>query len=211
MRRVIAVDSPPGITSPSRLASCSGRRTSTTSAPRRRSIAACSRKFPCTARTPILATIFILVSLVRGRARPRGCNYGRSVSFLRQATVTPADARAAEYVLTFGPPVDVHVNGGIDVFVHGPRRGLPGFSTLVTSGMSDTRMPAPRDADVPITRAELVLYARRPAAEHAELLRALASLPARTGAWFGLYHVVALDERLFLLAPPPIGDRVESP
>ena len=133
------------------------------------------------------------------------------MSFLRQATVTPADARAAEYVLAFGPPVDVHVNGGIDVFVHGPRRGLPGFSTLVSSGMSDTRMPAPRDADVPITRAELVLYARRPAAEHAELLRALASLPARTGAWFGLYHVVALDERLFLLAPPPIGDRVESP
>ena len=48
-----AVDSPPGMTSPSSPSSCSGLRTSTTSAPRRRSIAACSRKFPCTARTPI--------------------------------------------------------------------------------------------------------------------------------------------------------------
>ena len=47
------VDSPPGITSPSSPSSCSGLRTSTGSAPRRRSIAACSRKFPCTARTPI--------------------------------------------------------------------------------------------------------------------------------------------------------------
>src|SRR6188508_54275 len=54
MRRMNVVDSPPGITSPSRPASSSGFRTSTGSAPRRRSIAACSRKFPCTARTPIL-------------------------------------------------------------------------------------------------------------------------------------------------------------
>ena len=131
--------------------------------------------------------------------------------FSRADTVTAADARAAEYVLAFGPPVDVHLNGGIDVFVHGPRGGLPGFSTLLTSGMSDTRMSAPEDADVPITRAELVLYARRPAPEHAELLRSLASLPAKTGAWLGLYHVVSLDGRLFLLVPPPIGDCVESP
>jgi hypothetical protein len=133
------------------------------------------------------------------------------VNSSRAGTVTPADARAAEYVLAFGPPVDVHVNGGIDVFVHGPRRGLPGFSTLLTSGMSDTRMSAPDDAGLPITRAELVLYARSPAVEHAELLRSLASLPAKTGAWFGLYHVVSLDGRLFLLAPPPVDASVESP
>src|SRR5437899_12959103 len=50
---MIAVDSPPGRISPSSPASCSGSRTSTGSAPRRRSTAACSRKFPCTARTPI--------------------------------------------------------------------------------------------------------------------------------------------------------------
>src|SRR3954453_11774363 len=49
------VDSPPGTTRPSSASSCSGLRTSTTSAPRRRSIAACSRKFPWTARTPILS------------------------------------------------------------------------------------------------------------------------------------------------------------
>src|SRR3954470_11168355 len=48
-----AVDSPPGTTRPSSPSSCSGLRTSTASAPRRRSIAACSRKFPCRARTPI--------------------------------------------------------------------------------------------------------------------------------------------------------------
>src|SRR5262245_1737104 len=48
------VDSPPGTTSPSSPLSCSGLRTSTGSAPSRRSIAACSRKFPCRARTPIL-------------------------------------------------------------------------------------------------------------------------------------------------------------
>src|SRR6266550_3564497 len=47
---MIAVDSPPGRISPS---SPSGRRTSTDSAPRRRSTVACSRKFPCTASTPI--------------------------------------------------------------------------------------------------------------------------------------------------------------
>src|ERR671934_441743 len=47
------VDSPPGTTSPSSPSSCSGLRTSTTSAPRRRSMAACSRTFPWTARTPI--------------------------------------------------------------------------------------------------------------------------------------------------------------
>src|SRR5512132_4258756 len=48
------VDSPPGTTTPSSPSSCSGLRTSTTSAPSRRSIATCSRKFPWTAMTPIL-------------------------------------------------------------------------------------------------------------------------------------------------------------
>src|SRR5918911_341854 len=47
------VDSPPGTTRPSRPSSCSGLRISATSAPSRRSIAACSRTFPWTARTPI--------------------------------------------------------------------------------------------------------------------------------------------------------------
>src|SRR4051794_35564521 len=47
------VDSPPGMTSPSSPTRCSGLRTSTVRAPRRCSIRACSRKFPCTASTPI--------------------------------------------------------------------------------------------------------------------------------------------------------------
>src|SRR5438067_7255730 len=50
--RMNVVDSPPGTTSPSSPASCSGLRTSTTSAPSRRSMAACSRTLPWTARTP---------------------------------------------------------------------------------------------------------------------------------------------------------------
>src|SRR5438128_553413 len=41
------------MTRPSSPSSCSGLRTSTTSAPSARSIAACSRKLPCKARTPI--------------------------------------------------------------------------------------------------------------------------------------------------------------
>src|SRR5918997_1752581 len=56
---MIAVDSPPGMTRPSSPSSSSGLRTSTTSAPRRRSIAACSRKLPCTARTPILIGVIV--------------------------------------------------------------------------------------------------------------------------------------------------------
>src|SRR5437667_2308659 len=47
------VDSPPGTTRPSSPSSSSRLRTSTGSAPSRRSIAPCSRKFPWTARTPI--------------------------------------------------------------------------------------------------------------------------------------------------------------
>jgi hypothetical protein len=129
------------------------------------------------------------------------------VTFLRRATISPAAARTAEYVLAFGAPVDVHVNGnGIEVFVHGPRAGMePRFATLVTSGMSDTPM------DGPVQRAELVLYARQPTVEHVRMLRRLASLPAETGDWVDLYHVVAIGERYFLLAPPPLRDRVESP
>ena len=51
--RMNVVDSPPGTTNPSSPASSSGFRISTGSAPSRRSIASCSRKFPWTASTPI--------------------------------------------------------------------------------------------------------------------------------------------------------------
>src|SRR5690554_1445558 len=50
----MVVDSPPGIISPSRPSRCSGRRTSTASTPMRRSMAMCSMKAPCNAKTPIL-------------------------------------------------------------------------------------------------------------------------------------------------------------
>src|SRR5690349_10712666 len=50
----MVVLSPPGMISPSSPASCSGRRTSTASAPSSRRRWACSRKAPWRARTPIL-------------------------------------------------------------------------------------------------------------------------------------------------------------
>src|SRR6478735_6873999 len=50
---MIVVDSPPGITRPSRPSSSSGSLTSATVAPSLRSAAACSRNAPCRARTPM--------------------------------------------------------------------------------------------------------------------------------------------------------------
>src|SRR3982751_6875401 len=79
MRRMKVVDSPPGITRPSSPASCSGLRTSVTSAPSARSTFACSRKFPCTARTPIRSGSMPQIvsgpcglgpAQLRGRAQP---------------------------------------------------------------------------------------------------------------------------------------------
>src|SRR5215212_9161163 len=58
------VDSPPGTISPSSPSSSSGLRISTASTPSRRSICTCSRKFPCTAKTPIFTG-----SIVSGRIR----------------------------------------------------------------------------------------------------------------------------------------------
>src|SRR5205085_4895529 len=60
--------------------SCSGFRTSKTSAPSRRSIAACSRKLPWTAKTPIFITHIVpllatpppLLAVAKKRVRPKG-------------------------------------------------------------------------------------------------------------------------------------------
>src|SRR5215217_8860490 len=57
------------MTSPSTPSSCSGLRTSTTSAPSRRSTAACSRNAPWTARTPILTRAILGGGLPRPVAR----------------------------------------------------------------------------------------------------------------------------------------------
>src|SRR3954447_25501674 len=69
------VDSPPGTTSPSSASSCPGFRTSTTSTPRRRSMAACSRKFPCTASTPTLIDTSVVSGLSGAdrRVEPSHC------------------------------------------------------------------------------------------------------------------------------------------
>src|SRR5919204_2338306 len=72
MSRMNVVDSPPGMINPSRPSSCPGLRTSTASTPRRRSTAACSRKFPCTARTPILIEPILDSAHEPIRERPLG-------------------------------------------------------------------------------------------------------------------------------------------
>src|SRR5918994_6207286 len=53
----IAVDSPPGTMIPARPSRSSTSRTSTGSTPRDSRISACSRKSPCSARTPIFGTL----------------------------------------------------------------------------------------------------------------------------------------------------------
>src|SRR5687768_131507 len=60
----MVVDSPPGMIRPSRPLRCSGKRTSDVSTLRRLSIAICSAKSPCKARTPI----FIFVHYVIARS-----------------------------------------------------------------------------------------------------------------------------------------------
>src|ERR1051326_8068106 len=66
---------------PSRPASCSGLRTSTGSARSRRSMAACSRTFPCTAWIPILEALLTISILGKARIqsdrRPGGSMEGQ--------------------------------------------------------------------------------------------------------------------------------------
>ena len=52
-RRLIVVDSPPGITSASTASSSAGRRTGTARSPHDDTAATCSRTSPCRASTPI--------------------------------------------------------------------------------------------------------------------------------------------------------------
>src|SRR5207248_2216916 len=80
------------MTSPSIPSSSSGFRTSTTSAPSRRSIAACSRKLPCTARTPIRSASLIagIVGAVSGQPVV-GCPARELVA--RRELELPEDAR----------------------------------------------------------------------------------------------------------------------
>src|SRR6266705_3347637 len=93
------VDSPPGTTSPSRPSSCAGLRTSTTSAPSRRSAAVCSRKFPWTARTPIFT--FEMLVTRQPLLDPRAVlDYDEALAQAPKApeTLAAEDARSASVV-----------------------------------------------------------------------------------------------------------------
>lgn len=58
------------------------------------------------------------------------------------------------------------------------------FYTIVTSGMSDGAMPVPKN--VPIRRAELILYVEKPKKQYIALLRFLAQLPhLQSTTWYG--------------------------
>src|SRR3954454_23315788 len=103
MSRMNVVDSPPGMTRPSSPSSCPGFRTSTTSTPRRRSTAACSRTFPCRARTPILMKSI----LVSPGCPPAAASAARRLASTsnpryRAAGSTTQEGRCSVHRLLFG-------------------------------------------------------------------------------------------------------------
>src|SRR5260370_69577 len=133
------------MTSPSRPASSSGLRTSTTSAPSARSIVACSRKFPCTARTPIRsrwtaklvapgARTRLAVSLATGE-RPSALSLGGAAAALAGAVLASAEERrspAQERVRAVSLALLAAVALGLFTYFLGlgSREGSP-LSTLV--------------------------------------------------------------------------------
>src|SRR5918995_1645528 len=133
---MIAVDSPPGITSPSRPASCAGRRTSTTSAPKPRSIAACSRKLPCTAKTPTL-TPWIVGSAIA----PPGA--GRSGARRYQPRVSSSSLGSSEEVEmpTIGSPRPAETSARILASRKCVVASTIAFARF--SGSPDLKMPEP--------------------------------------------------------------------
>src|SRR5918997_420244 len=91
IRFPMAVDSPPGTMIPTRPSRSSMVRTSTGSTPSFLSISACSRKSPCSARTPILAS----------RLCPLPSTGREPLSF-RKVPHLPADHRLPESLARLG-------------------------------------------------------------------------------------------------------------
>ncbi len=87
----------------------------------------------------------------------------------------------------------------IDVYVYRPGHAGRDFYTLITGGMSDLRMQAPRNASAP--RAELIMYTREPKDIYIDLLRNLARFPHDQQTWFGAGHTMANGQ-----PPAPLFD-----
>jgi hypothetical protein len=77
----------------------------------------------------------------------------------------------------------------VDVY-HFPPDGKRAFHTLVTAGMSDLPMNAPRQLGAAVRRAELVLYASEDRGEYRELLRRLAHFPHDNDTWLHWGHTM---------------------
>lgn len=132
--------------------------------------------------------------------------------------------REAVYARLFGDDLTVSHELGvtgfeanIDVYQYSPGVDALGnereFFTLVTSGLSNHRMPVPVESE-PV-RAELVIYAEEIDVEYIDLLRWLAKLPfEQADLWYGpgttmtngnpprpIFAESSLDCFLFLMPP----------
>src|SRR5205823_10693580 len=112
----IAVDSPPGMTRASTASRSDGRRTSTVRAPTASSAAACSRKSPWSASTPIVRVAVMRLPTAAGVAL-----------VLRQGVDVDADHRLAQAAGDLGDEVGVlECRGGRDDGL-GPLGGVAGL------------------------------------------------------------------------------------
>jgi hypothetical protein len=115
-----------------------------------------------------------------------------------------ADARAHHYERWFGKPRMFWQENEVEsppvhivAYPPTPERDRD-FFTLVTTGMSDARMPLPPDADSALARAELLLYVLPPDMEFnparppwfVSVLHSLAHMPWRRDVWLGEAHTI---------------------
>jgi len=106
-----------------------------------------------------------------------------------------AEARHAAYGKIFCDVDQVFAEPGQTVprvDVRSYRRKMKGdsFSTLVTSGMSDSPMPIPRKLEGPAKRVELIFYCSEIKVEHVETLRWVAHFPHDQRTWVGVGHTI---------------------
>lgn len=120
------------------------------------------------------------------------------------ATERNAEARARFYEARFGKPrmfwqENEAESPTIHVVAYAPSQERDrDYYTIVTSGMSDSRMPIPGDVDPSLARAELLLYALptdvEPNPPHppwfVSVLHALAHMPWRFNTWLGESHTI---------------------
>jgi hypothetical protein len=138
-----------------------------------------------------------------------------TLGFSEQSTAQLRDARERVYSELFGEQFTVNhellpLVPHIDVYLFEPNEELGrDFHTLITGGMSDLPMAVPDQ--VPMRRAELVLYVEEPKDEYVDLLRYLARNPHDQHSWMAygttmnngqppqpLFPSSVLDHLLFL-------------